>query len=70
MKVSGQYVSPFEIEAVLQSHEKVLEAAVVGNKDKDNLLKPKAYVVLNENFQSSGSLEKELTNEMKELNYL
>ena len=30
MKVSGQYVSPFEIEAALQSHPAVLEAAVVG----------------------------------------
>ena len=46
MKVSGQYVSPFEIEAALQSHPAVLEAAVVG-KFNDNLLKPKAYIVLN-----------------------
>ena len=30
MKVSGMYVSPFEVEGALQSHPDVLEAAVVG----------------------------------------
>ena len=43
LKVSGQYVSPFEIEAALQSHPCVLEAAVVGKLNQDNLLKPKAF---------------------------
>ena len=46
LKVSGQYVSPFEVEAVLQSHPEVLEAAVVGWPDDDTLIKPKAFVVL------------------------
>jgi benzoate-CoA ligase family protein len=46
LKVSGMYVSPFEIESVLQSHPDVLEAAVVGWPDGDNLIKPKAFVVL------------------------
>jgi benzoate-CoA ligase len=30
LKVSGQYVSPFEVEAALMRHDAVLEAAVVG----------------------------------------
>jgi benzoate-CoA ligase len=47
LKVSGMYVSPFEVEAVLQSHPDVLEAAVVGWPDVDTLIKPKAFVVLN-----------------------
>ena len=46
LKVSGMYVSPFEVEAVLQSHPEVLEAAVVGWPDVDTLIKPKAFVVL------------------------
>ncbi len=46
LKVSGMYVSPFEVEAVLQSHPDVLEAAVVGWPDDDTLIKPKAFVVL------------------------
>jgi len=46
LKVSGIYVSPFEVEAALQSHPDVLEAAVVGWPDDDALIKPKAFVVL------------------------
>ena len=46
LKVSGMYVSPFEVEGVLQSHPDVLEAAVVGWPDVDKLIKPKAFVVL------------------------
>ena len=45
-KVSGMWVSPFEVEAALASHEAVLEAAVIGETDEDKLLKPKAYVVV------------------------
>ena len=46
LKVSGIYVSPAEVEAVLVSHEAVLEAAVVGAEDENKLVKPKAFVVL------------------------
>lgn len=46
LKVSGQWVSPAEVEAALMGHERVLECAVVGAKDKDELTKPKAYVIL------------------------
>jgi len=46
LKVSGIYVSPAEVEAVLISHDAVLEAAVVGAEDENKLIKPKAYVVL------------------------
>jgi len=46
LKVSGQYVSPFEVEAALLTHDEVLEAAVVGHEDADRLIKPKAYMVL------------------------
>jgi 4-hydroxybenzoate-CoA ligase len=45
-KVSGIWVSPFEVEAALISHPLVLEAAVVPAEDDNGLVKPKAYVVL------------------------
>ncbi len=45
-KVSGIWVSPFEVESALLSHESVIEAAVVPQADDDDLLKPKAFVVL------------------------
>jgi 4-hydroxybenzoate-CoA ligase/benzoate-CoA ligase len=46
LKVGGIWVSPFEVESALMAHDSVLEAAVVGHADKDNLIKPKAFVVL------------------------
>ena len=46
LKVSGLYVSPFEVEAALQSHAAVLECAVVAWLDDDDLTKPKAFIVL------------------------
>ena len=46
LKVGGIYVSPFEVEGALQSHPDVLEAAVVAWPDDDELIKPKAFVVL------------------------
>jgi len=46
LKVGGIYVSPFEVEGALQSHSDVLEAAVVAWPDDDELIKPKAFVVL------------------------
>ena len=47
LKVSGQWVSPVEVEAALSAHPSVLEAAVVGHADADGLIKPHAFVVLN-----------------------
>ena len=48
LKVSGVYVSPFEVEATLVQHPSVLEAAVIGVVDADGLTKTKAFVVLKE----------------------
>ncbi|MFZ3120264.1 MAG: benzoate-CoA ligase family protein [Variovorax sp.] len=45
LKVSGIYVSPFEVEATLMRHPAVLEAAVIGKQDSDGLTKTKAFVV-------------------------
>ena len=46
LKVSGQYVSPFEVEATVMQHPAVLECAVVGKEDAEGLVKSKAFVVL------------------------
>jgi len=48
LKVSGIYVSPFEVEATLVQHSAVLEAAVIGVPDENGLTRVKAYVVLKE----------------------
>jgi benzoate-CoA ligase len=65
LKVSGQWVSPVEVEAALSSHPSVLESAVVGRPDKDNLIKPEAYVVLNAGVEPSDSLVDELQQYVK-----
>ena len=47
-KVSGIWVSPFEVEEALMSHPMVAEAAVIPAEDVDGLIKPKAFIVLNQ----------------------
>ncbi len=60
LKVSGQYVSPFEVEATLVQHPAVLEAALIGVIDPNGLTRPKAYVVLKDRGQASAALASEL----------
>ena len=60
LKVGGIYVSPFEVEAALTRHEAVLEAAVVGQPDQDELIKPKAFVVLKPGTAPSDALAEAL----------
>lgn len=60
LKVSGQYVSPFEVEAALLTHPSVLEAAVVGHDDEAGLLKPKAFIALKPQIVGTDALAAEL----------
>ena len=53
LKVSGIYVSPFEVEATLVQHNAVLEAAVIGVPDAEGLTKTKAFVVLKAGGQAT-----------------
>jgi 4-hydroxybenzoate-CoA ligase len=53
-KVSGIWVSPFEVESALITHPAVLEAAVVPEADPEGLLKPKAFVVLRADANTEG----------------
>jgi benzoate-CoA ligase len=45
LKVGGIFVSPFEVENCLLTHPLVAECAVIGYKDDEGLIKPKAFVV-------------------------
>ena len=65
LKVSGQYVSPFEVEAALMTHQSVLEAAVIGLRDADALIKPKAFIVLMPDTLGSEMLADELKEHVK-----
>ena len=67
LKVSGIYVSPFEVEAALSSHPEVLEAAVVGWFDEERLIKPKAFVVLKLPDKASEELARTLQDHVKHL---
>jgi benzoate-CoA ligase len=60
LKCSGVWVSPIEIEAVLIEHPAVQEAAVIGRKDEDELLKPAAYVLLKNGSTGTADLGREL----------
>lgn len=53
-KVSGIWVSPFEVESALITHPAVAEAAVVPEADGEGLLKPKAFVVLKPGAATDG----------------
>ena len=55
LKVSGIYVSPFEVEATLVQHPAVLEAAVIGVPDEAGLTRTKAFVVLKDGAQASSA---------------
>ncbi len=55
-KVSGIWVSPFEVEAALMAHPAVQEAAVIGRADADGLLKPMAFIVLKPGQQEDAAL--------------
>jgi benzoate-CoA ligase len=59
LKVSGQYVSPIEVEMVLMQHDHVLEAAVVG-VTRDGLVKTRAFVVLKREATPSDEFAAEL----------
>ncbi len=65
-KVNGMWVSPFEVEAALVSHEAVLEAAVIGRADGDGLIKPKAFIVLKNGYCADEGLMETLRAHVKE----
>ena len=59
LKVSGVFVAPAEIENCLLQHEAVLECAVVGH-EADGLVKPKAFLVLREQYEGNNELAEQI----------
>jgi benzoate-CoA ligase len=66
LKVGGIYVSPFEVEAALLTHPDVLEVAVIGVPDEQQLIKPKAYIVTKQGVQGTPALGEALKLHVKE----
>ncbi|MCX8023055.1 MAG: benzoate-CoA ligase family protein [Syntrophorhabdaceae bacterium] len=60
LKVGGIWVSPIEVEEAILSHPAVFQAAVVPYKDENDLIKPKAYVVLKNGYKPGEELAREI----------
>jgi benzoate-CoA ligase len=65
LKVSGQWVSPVEVEAALIAHPAVLAAAIIGREDGDGLTKPMAFIVLKDGNAPNETLADELKQYVK-----
>ncbi|MBV9771930.1 MAG: benzoate-CoA ligase family protein [Bryobacterales bacterium] len=59
-RVSGQWVSPIEVESALVEHSCVLEAAVIAFEEESGLHTPQAFVVLRDGYAATSELVKEL----------
>jgi acyl-coenzyme A synthetase/AMP-(fatty) acid ligase len=65
LKAGGIWVSPVEIEHTLGTHEAVFECCVMGYPDRDELIKPKAFVGLRKGYTASDKLANELIEHCK-----
>jgi len=65
-RVSGQWVSPIEVECTLIEHQCVLEAAVIAFEEETGLHTPKAFVVLREGHDGGAELIRELQDFVKQ----
>ncbi|MGA1847856.1 MAG: acyl-CoA synthetase [Thermoplasmatota archaeon] len=63
---AGYRVSPFEVESTLIEHPSVLEAAVVASPDRMRGVIVKAFLILNEGFEPSEDLLRDIQKFMKE----
>ena len=61
-KASDYRISPFELESVLIEHPAVTEVAIVPSPDPVRLAVPKAFVTLNEGFETDGATLKDWLN--------
>ncbi len=59
-RVSGEWVSPIEVESTLVEHPAVLEAAVVAQPDENGFLRPCAFVTLKQPDSACETLASEL----------
>jgi benzoate-CoA ligase len=66
LRVGGKWLAPQEVENTINRHKAVAESAVVGYQDKDDLIKPYAFLVLNPNVLPSDKLEEEIKQFVKD----
>jgi len=60
LRVGGKWLALEEVEKTINLHPSVVESAVVGYKDKDELFKPYAFVVLNPEVQPVDNLQEDI----------
>jgi acetyl-CoA synthetase len=60
INTAGHLVGPFEVESALIAHEAVAEAGVIGKPDPIAMEIVKAFVTLNEGYEASDKLRREL----------
>ena len=65
-RVSGQWVSPIEVECALIEHPSVLEVAVVAFEEESGIQTPKAFVVLGKGCSGRPELIRELQDFVKQ----
>jgi len=65
-RVSGQWVSPIEVECTLIEHPCVLEAAVIAFEEQTGIVTPMAFVVLRNGYSTGAELARELQDFVKQ----
>jgi len=60
LRVGGKWLAPGEVEKTIDRHAAVAQSAVVGFRDKDDLIKPYAFIVLNSGVAPSEGLKEEI----------
>ena len=66
LKVGGVFVAPSEIENCILQHEAIIECAIVGHDDGDGLIKPKAFVVIKDNYPQNDLLAEDIKQFVKQ----
>lgn len=66
LRVGGKWLAPQEVENTLDQHPAVVESAVVGCQDKDDLVKPYAFIVLSPGIKPSAELEEDIKQFVKD----
>jgi benzoate-CoA ligase len=66
LRVGGKWLAPQEVEATLNQHPAVVESALVGYQDEDDLIKPYAFVTLAPDRSPSEELEEEIKQFVKD----
>jgi len=66
LRVGGRWLAPQEVEQTLRQHPQVVDCAVVGYTDADDLIKPYAFIVLQEAAAASPALSDDIKRFVKE----